>query len=498
MSALNTNKFRKKKSLYIGNLEVGVNDAETSLTFTSLAGLPTDTAITLTLDRVDANGDRTPTLMERVTGVVTGDSLINCIRGVDGSTAKSHDAGAVLEDIWEAGTWNDLVDGLLVGHGQLGEHTSDLVTTLKATGATVNTQTSDTTIVTPKALADSYLSNGYTSMSRQALINGNFDIWQRGTTVTNATNGTYIADRWINTINGTLPSNVITSRQPLTSGDIANSFYFYRVNPDGAGTFGTGKYYIVEQRIENGTRYLAGASKKVTLSFWARSSISNKKLGLELVQYYGTGGSPSTSDYIPGTSTITLTSTWTKYTQTFTTATLVGKTFGTDNNDFLSPSFWMCWGSDLTGRVNASGAETFVGSGNIDIAQVQLCAGDVALPFAPKSVNQEMSDCKRFFQKLGGSSNYNWYGLGRATGTTVAQVFIPYLAEMRKIPTVTYATANTHLLNSIAVTAVNNDIVGTRELSCNVGVASGLTTGDAAIFCDAGSNASYIYLDADY
>jgi len=238
-------------------------------------------------------------------------------------------------------------------------------------------------------------------MSRQAIMNGNFDIWQRGTSVaTPDVTNTYLADRWKDYLDkngGTLPT-LTRSRQLQTSGDVFNSFYFSRLATNGAGTsLGTASQHQYSQKIENGTRNLCGASKTVTLSFYARSSIASKKLGVYLDQYYGTGGSPSSIEIING-SNWTLTSTWTKYTYTFTTNTLVGKTFGTDLNDFIQVNFFLMWGSTLASQVGGSGAETYVGSGNIDIAQVQLCAGDVALPFQPKSFNQELLDCQRYYE----------------------------------------------------------------------------------------------------
>ena len=168
----------------------------------------------------------------------------------------------------------------------------------------------------------------------------------------------------------------------------------------------------MQEAIENGVRNLCGASKTVTISFWARSSIANKKLGVYLYQYYGTGGSPTSGEVINGTNW-TLTSSWTKYTYTFTTNTLVGKTFGTNNDDYLQVSLTYMWGSTYPTRVGAAGAETYVGSGNIDIAQVQLCAGDVALPFQPKSFNQELLDCQRYYEK-----SYD-YTTTLGTGSTV-------------------------------------------------------------------------------
>lgn len=240
-------------------------------------------------------------------------------------------------------------------------------------------------------------------MSRQAIINGNFDIWQRGTTATNPAHNTYpAADRWKVLVDGSgFPSSIVHSRQALTPGDIPGAYYFYRVAPNGAGT--TPDLYRLIQGIEHGTRYLCGVGKKVTISFWARSSIANKRIGVYLIQGYGTGGSPSAAENINGY-TWTLTNEWKKYTATFTTNTLTGKTFGSNNDDTLSILFGYAWNTAFMGRLGASTAENFVGAGNIDIAQVQLCAGDVDVPFQPRSFTDELVLCQRYYEK---SYNYN-------------------------------------------------------------------------------------------
>jgi hypothetical protein len=45
-----------------------------------------------------------------------------------------------------------------------------------------------------------------------------------------------------------------------------------------------------------------------------------------------------------------------------------------------------------------SGAETFVGAGNIDIAQVQVCSGGEALPFATRTPAEELELCQRYYE----------------------------------------------------------------------------------------------------
>jgi len=251
------------------------------------------------------------------------------------------------------------------------------------------------------------------SMARQALINSNFDVWQRGFTgSTPDLIVTYWADHWVDypvKDGGTLPT-LTRSRQVITPGDLLNSWYYSRLTTNGAGTsLGVNSVHLMWQKIEYGNRLLCGLNKKVTVSFWARSSISNKRLAFTLTQVYGTGGSPSPDEQMLNDA-ITLTSTWTKYTHTFTTNTLVGKTFGTNNNDALQFNIWLAWGT-TTGNLIQTGisAETYVGSGTIDIAQVQVCAGDEALPYLPKTRLQEYMDCKRYWLQS--------YDEGTAAGT---------------------------------------------------------------------------------
>lgn len=325
--------------------------------------------------------------------------------------------------------------------------------TLTGTTAQFNTALSDgdfATLAGSETLTDKILSTGsrldasadanftYHSMARQAVINGNFDVWQRNTTNTYAGGGgfgpTFIADRWAvyhdNGGSGTVPQ-IITSRQIHTAGDLLGSFYFYRMNVNGAGSGmgATQQGLIAYQKIEYGSRYLCGSGKQFTVSLYARSSIANKKIGVSMQQVYGTGGSPSAAETITGSS-VTLTSSWVKYTWTFTTNTIAGKTFGTDNNDHLILYIWGSWGS-TTGTNNGLGsAETYVGSGNVDISQVQGCAGNIALPFQPNSIHNESLACFRYYES--GSTRIDTYS---ATGVGVG-VPVAYKVRKRTTPTI--------------------------------------------------------------
>lgn len=305
---------------------------------------------------------------------------------------------------------------------------------------------SDTKIASQKAVK-TYADNISYGMARQAIMNGNFDVWQRGTNMNITVDGSFfLTDRWVEVFakdGGTYPT-ITCTQQLLTSGDIAGAKYFHRLATNGAGSsFGVNSYGLITQRIENGTSKLCGLNKKVTVSFFARSSITNKRITPTLTQIYGTGGSPSAAEPILGTP-ITLTSTWTKYTATFTTNTLVGKTFGTAGDDYLALNLWNQWGTTIgNAQVQSSvTAESYVGAGNIDIAQVQLCSGDVALPFQPKSFEEELRACQRYYERpyfIGAAfPSDGQTALQRAvnysSGTTSICLTVQYKVEKRIAP----------------------------------------------------------------
>lgn len=329
----------------------------------------------------------------------------------------------------------------------LSDHMSDTSTH----GVTTIAGISETQTLTNKTLStgvklDSNADQNITQygMSRQAIMNGNFDVWQRGTSFTPIdSTKVFSSDRFGDTTikdGGTLPT-LTRSRQLLTSGDIANAFYFSRLTTNGAGTsLGVNSVGVLQQNIENGVRNLCGLNKKVTLSFWAKSDIANKRICPAIRLVFGTGGSPSADDIIKGTP-ITLTSTWTKYTVTFTTSTLVGKTFGTAVDDYISLNMYYMWGTTFgnTYVQTSVTTETFVGAGNIDIAQVQLCSGDVALPFQPKSYGEELRACQRYYEEIELNN-------GIAVGTSVICPYAGSFMQKKRIG----ATATVHAYDGTA------------------------------------------------
>jgi len=125
MAASNTDLFKKCARKWVGQIGSGgvADDSTATIPLASVTNLPTDTAVVAVIDRVDANGTKTPTTEESVIGVVSGTDLVTCTRGAEG-TAQAHSAGAVVEILITNQGWGDLISGILVEHNQLGGHTN--------------------------------------------------------------------------------------------------------------------------------------------------------------------------------------------------------------------------------------------------------------------------------------------------------------------------------------------------------------------------------------
>lgn len=131
--------FRKYKSLYSSTSNsFGTGEGET-VTPNSVSGLPTDTEIVLTFDRVDSGGTETPSLMERIKGTISGGNFVIASggRGYDGTTERAH-TSPVVEQIWNAKDLNDIITGVLAEHNQDGTHKSTAVVTLTGTQTLTN------------------------------------------------------------------------------------------------------------------------------------------------------------------------------------------------------------------------------------------------------------------------------------------------------------------------------------------------------------------------
>lgn len=135
MAAANTDKFKKLTNNFSTTLQSAiVGSGDSSMSLSSTTNLPTDTGIVLVIDRVNASGTVTPTLREYVIGVVSGSTVISLVRGQGNSSAQAHLSGAVVEQVVDQTTINDIISGILVQHNQDGTHGAVTATSLSTSG----------------------------------------------------------------------------------------------------------------------------------------------------------------------------------------------------------------------------------------------------------------------------------------------------------------------------------------------------------------------------
>lgn len=240
------------------------------------------------------------------------------------------------------------------------------------------------------------------NVGRNLIHNSAFMIAQRG-------NGPFTAgttaDRWgISAGTDTISYSVVAlpDADRTTIGDEAALLSLQNTF---TGNAAAGAYNFLFQRIENLRRLSA---KTVLLSFWAKAAAGTPKLGINIAQNFGTGGSPSAQVVALATgNAVTLSTTWTRYTTTIALPSAAGKTFGANPDDNTQLEFWYSSGATLAARSGNIGVQ----SGTIAIWGVQLEIAQPGqtqpTPLEKRDPVLELQQCQRFFftgNVIGGGS----------------------------------------------------------------------------------------------
>lgn len=240
-------------------------------------------------------------------------------------------------------------------------------------------------------------------ISRQVLINGSFDVWQRGTSI-NASGGLqYLADRWC-AYNTIIPSQTMTISKQDGSG-VPGSVDCLRFQRN-SGQTGVNTIYLAQSLETRDSKKFLG--KKLTLSFWARIGTGTVQTSLQATIRSGTGTDQNllqsfTGETVEASVTATANTVWQKFTVTMS-GVLTGK-------------------SQVAVMFSYTPLGTAGASDYFEIAQIQLCAGDVALPHQPRSFAEELALCQRYYEK-----SYNYAKIPGASDSDGAG------AEVRVVP----------------------------------------------------------------
>ena len=329
------------------------------------------------------------------------------------------------------------------------------------------------------AIDVSLWNSGYGQAGKNKIINGDFGIWQRGTSISLSSAGrVYTADRFNVQSNFSAGTSTFT-QQTFTAGTAPVAGYegsfFGRLT---AGS--TASYFDIGQKIEN-VRTFAG--QPVTISFWAKASASTP-MSILLQQNFGSGGSTS----VDSSSAITVTTSWVRYTYSTTLAAITGKTIGT--------------GSHIGFYLLTTGAVT--GSQTFDIWGVQLEYGSKATPFQTASGGSpqaELAMCQRYYIRYtGNAAAQNPIGTGFALASTIAQAVITLPVTQRVTASISYSAAAditfTWSAGTSSTSSLNPDLGSPQSLLLRINT-SGLTVGQGGYYRIETGTAKYLDFSAE-
>jgi hypothetical protein len=315
---------------------------------------------------------------------------------------------------------------------------------------------------------------------KNKIINGDFGVWQRGTSFSASVGSTtFGADRFIYYWDGT-GGTCTYSQQTFTLGTAPvtgyEGTYFARINQSAAASGTT--QALFGQKIED-VRTFAGQT--ITVSFWAKANASLNLVKVTATQGFGSGGSTAVETSFT-MSASTITTSWVRYTGTVAVPSIAGKTIGSGN--LLGLYIYL----------PISGTFTF------DIWGVQVEAGSVATPFttATGTLQGELAACQRYYFRQTASGSYTRFGSGPAVATTQtgSNVFFP--VTMRVAPTsVDYS--NLAIYDGTSIIAISSLIIGfTGYQSANLQtVVSGAVTNRYYDLLANNNTAAYVGFSAE-
>ena len=305
--------------------------------------------------------------------------------------------------------------------------------------------------------------------AKNVILNSDYRIWQRGTSFSGTTD-TYTADRWKVESNRT---GSAVSQQTFTPGTAPVAGYegaFYLRYTPGTG----GAYSSLIQRIEDVRTF---ANTTVTLSYWAKCSTGTITNEPYYFQNFGSGGS---SEVQTALATSTITTSWQRFTQSFTIPSISGKTIGTSS--YLSL---------LLIRPSAATSTT------IDVWGVQLERGSTATAFqtATGTIQGELAACQRYYWRTGGSSVYQRIGQGVAdSGGAGVLVINPVVMRVAPTSVDSSTLALYDGVNIIAVTTCTLPSNAVSPYSVQITASGGTSTTNFRIYQLLTNNSTSGYL----
>jgi len=334
-------------------------------------------------------------------------------------------------------------------------------------------------------VADSTTSTGLRwqpsqAAGKNAIINGAFDVWQRGTSISvSASSKTYTADRWW-AFQGGGTSTV--SRQTT---DLTAFQYGLRYQRNSGQTATNGLFIQSPVETINAIPY---AGKQVTFSFYAKRganySASSNLLNVVFQAGTGTdqdgyGGYTGNVGYVD--TTVTLTTSYQRFSYTFTIGATITE---------FQPVFYYT-------PTGTAGANDW-----FEITGVQVEVGAVATTFtrAGGTIQGELAACQRYYYLLGNGNTATNRSIcsAAAYASNDASGVVQFPVTMRTTPTLTASSGTNYygFLRDSATDGFNSFTLGyadtTSAIIYNASQISS-TAGHGGIFITQSASASVAF-----
>jgi hypothetical protein len=315
---------------------------------------------------------------------------------------------------YSAGYEQVFLNGVLLSR-TAGEYTATSGTAITLAAATVASdivevicplQIATTDTYTQSAVNNAFVANtGYFAAGKNCLINGGFDIWQRGTTAASG----YLADRWFGT------SNAGTQTFSQSTDVPASPYFTYSMSM--ASTTGTNPQ--IQQKIEsaNSTPF---AGRTVVVSFYAKSTAGTNTLTLYTA--YPTVADTWGAETQDVTTTFTLTSAWVRYSYSYTMSANAIKGYKV-----------------VLYRTDTVATSTTLMTG----VQVELGATATTFSRAGGTIQGELAACQRYYLSWVTGTTLA-IGTGFYTAAATLGTTVPFPVTMRITPSLIVATGTNY------------------------------------------------------
>src|SRR5215469_16051248 len=281
---------------------------------------------------------------------------------------------------------------------------------------------------TPLQQVNAVVAPAFNDIGRNLLHNAEYRVQQRGQGPWTASG--YTADRWAIYISTDTNSASLVGLGNLYQAAIGDEDAISALQYVFTCSAAAGAYTSIAQNIEQVWR-LSG--KTVTISFWAKAASGAPHVGINILQSFGTGGSPSPASRALATgNSVILSTTWTRYTSTIAIPSLAGKTVGTNGDSFTRLELWLSSGATN----NAAAGNIGVQSGTVEFwgVQCEIAQAGQTQPTPLEKLDPvlQLQQCQRFYQV---GSLYQGGSAGAASVTLSASYTMP--VPMRASPTCT-------------------------------------------------------------